>query len=69
MDVYRNCPDFQYQITECLTLIFSMSAARSGMDAPQTQNYKEFAKHPQTMTVFFTCPINIYHFSSFRIYD
>lgn len=48
-------PDFQYQITECLTLIFSMSAIRSDKSAPQTQSYKEFAKHPQTMTVIFTC--------------
>ena len=23
---FENCPDFQYQITECLTLIFNMSA-------------------------------------------
>lgn len=50
----ENCPDFQYQITECLTLIFNMFAIRSNKCALQMQSYKEFAKDSQTMTMFFT---------------
>ena len=50
----ENCPDFQYQITECLTLIFNMSAIHilcGGVS--QGQRYKEFVRFTQTTAVFF----------------
>ena len=56
---FENCPDFQYQITECLTLIFNMSAIRSNKGALQMQSYKEFVKRAQTMTVFLLVATNV----------
>lgn len=51
---FENCPDFQYQITECLTLIFNMSANHPRRGASRRQSYKESVKQPQAMTNFFT---------------
>ena len=57
-DVYGNCPDFQYQITECLTLIFSMSAIRS--EKGRTANAK-LQKFRQTLLnndwIFYLYPL------------
>lgn len=50
---FENCPDFQCQITECLTLIFNMSAMQTRRCALHAQSYEKSVKHTSTMTVFF----------------
>ena len=67
---FENCPDFQYQITECLTLIFNMSAMQTRRCALRAQSYEKIRQtHVNNDCLFLLVRLILYHFTCFSIYD
>ena len=66
---FENCLDFQCQITECLTLIFNMSAMQTRRCASCAKLRKIRQTHVNNDCHFLLVRLILYHFTCFSIYD